>query len=238
MTKARALALAMAVIFLLGVGRVYAQNHKDEDKPGLPVAVDGAAESPEWDPWEPVNENVFRFNREVDRFVLKPVARGYDALLPDAVKKGIANALDNLDVTRRLVNSLLQLKFAGAGREAARFSINSTIGIAGLFDVALDCFHIEESDKDTGQTLGIYGIGPGPYVILPFLQPLTVRDLFGYIADQAMYPLGYFIPTGAVVGMSALERIGERAYTLDSSERFELDTVDLYGAVRNAYFQK
>jgi phospholipid-binding lipoprotein MlaA len=229
--------MILIVIYLLAVHRVCAQNYEHTENSELNFALNNAAESSEWDPWEPFNEKFFWFNREVDHLLLKPVATAYNAVLPNPVKKSIANALDNLDVVRRLVNNILQLKIGGAGREVTRFAINSTLGIGGLLDVA-DHFKIEPSDKDTGQTLGIYGIRPGPYLVLPFLPPLTVRDLFGYIADDAMYPLDYFIPLGAVLGISATERISERAYTLDKFERLEETTVDLYSAVRNAYFQK
>src|SRR6266403_1460804 len=191
----------------------------------------------EWDPWEPFNEKTFWFNRQADRFVLKPVAKGYNAALPDLIRGGVANMFDNLDVTRRLVNNILQLRFDGAGRELARFAINSTVGVAGLFDVAghLD---ITKSDRDTGQSLGIYGIGHGPYLVLPFLPPLTVRDFFGFVADEAMYPLSYFIPTVAVMGMSATEAISDRAANIDRYQGVEDTVVDLYGSVRNAYFQR
>ena len=169
----------------------------------------------EWDPWEPFNEKTFWFNRQADRFVLKPVAKGYNAALPDLIRGGIANMFDNLDVTRRLVNNILQLRFDGAGRELARFAINSTVGIAGFFDVARTALDIAQSDRDTGQTLGIYGIGNGPYLVVPFLHPFTVRDFVGFLFDEAMYPLSYFIPTGAVIGMTATETISDRAATVD-----------------------
>jgi len=191
----------------------------------------------EWDPWESFNEKTFWFNRQVDRFVLKPAAKAYNAALPNLVRGGIANMFDNLDVTRRLVNNILQLRFDGAGRELARFVINSTVGVAGLFDVAghLD---ITKSDRDTGQTLGIYGIAHGPYLVLPFLPPLTVRDFFGFVADEAMYPLSYFIPIGANIGMTAVETISDRAATIDRYQGVEDTVVVLYGSVRDAYFQR
>jgi ABC-type transporter lipoprotein component MlaA len=192
----------------------------------------------EWDPWEPFNEKTFWLNRQIDRFLLKPAAKGYNAALPDLIRGGIANMFDNLDVTRRLVNNVLQLKFAGAGRELARFAVNSTIGIAGFFDVARTAFDIAQSDRDTGQTLGVYGIGAGPYLVLPLLPPLTVRDFFGFVADEAMYPLSYFIPTGANIGMTVVETISDRAATIDRYQGVEDTAVDLYGSVRNAYFQR
>ena len=120
----------------------------------------------------------------------------------------------------------------------ARFAINSTAGIAGFFDVAGTALGIGKSDRDTGQTLGVYGIGHGPYLVVPLLPPLSVRDFFGFVADQAMYPLSYFIPIGASIGMSATEEISDRAATIDRFEGVEETVVDLYGSVRNAYFQR
>ena len=216
-----------------------AQN-PGEEKARAETKDDGVLDETvdEWDPWEPFNEKTFSFNRQVDRFVLKPVAKGYNAALPDPIRGAIANMFDNLDVTRRLVNNILQLKFDGAGRELARFAINSTVGIAGFFDVAGHLFDIAKSDRDTGQTLGIYGIGNGPYLVLPFLHPFTVRDFVGFLFDEAMYPLDYFIPIGAIIGMTGTETISDRAATIDRFEGIEDSVVDLYGSVRNAYFQR
>ena len=194
-------------------------------------------ENREWDPWESFNEKNFEFNRQLDRYALKPVANAYRTVLPEPVRKSIGNALDNLDVVRRLVNNLLQIRFDGAGREVARFAINSTVGVGGLFDVAEKGFHIEPSDRDTGQTLGKYGVPAGPYLVLPFLPPFTVREFFGFVADTAMYPLSYFIPIGAVIGIGATQRINERAETIDKMEGVEENVIDLYGFVRDAYLQ-
>jgi phospholipid-binding lipoprotein MlaA len=191
------------------------------------------------DPWEPFNEKMFWFNREVlDRFLLKPAATAWDFVIPNPVQKGIHNVFDNLTVVRRVVNNTLQLKFEGAAKEVARFTINSTIGVAGFFDVAKEGFGIEQSDEDTGQTFGVWGIGPGPFLVLPFLPPLTVRDGIGYAFDVAMTPLVYFIPWYASIGASATEMINERSLNLDRFERVEESTVDLYSAVRNAYLQR
>jgi phospholipid-binding lipoprotein MlaA len=203
-----------------------------KEEGGLDEAVD------EWDPWEPFNEKTFSFNRQVDRFVLKPVAKAYNAALPDFIRGGIANLFDNLDVTPRLVNNILQLRFDGAGRELARFAINSTVGVAGFFDAAGHLFDIAKSDRDMGQTLGIYGIGNGPYLVVPFLHPFTVRDFVGFLFDAAMSPLDYFIPIGATIGMTATETVSDRAATIDRFEGVEDSVIDLYGSVRDAYFQR
>jgi len=198
-----------------------------------------AGEDFESDPWEPFNEKMFQFNREVlDRYILKPVATAWDFLLPDPVQRGIHNAFDNLAVVRRVVNNALQAKFMGSAKELARFTINSTIGLVGFFDVAKDGFGIEESDEDAGQTFGVWGMGPGPYLILPFLPPLTVRDAVGYALDAAMTPYTYFIPWYASIGMHATDIVNERSLNLDRFERVAESTIDLYGAVRNGYLQR
>jgi len=182
---------------------------------------------------------MFWFNREVvDRYVLKPIATGWDFLLPDPVQRGVHNFFDNLAVVRRVVNNSLQLKFNGAATELARFGINSTIGLVGFYDVAKDGFGIEQRDEDTGQTFGVWGAGPGPYLVLPFLPPLTVRDGIGYAFDVAMTPYTYFIPWwGSVLG-TATNTVNERSLNLDRFERVAESTVDLYGAVRNGYLQR
>lgn len=198
-----------------------------------------AGEDFEHDPWESFNEKMFWFNREVlDRFVLKPAATAWDFIFPDPVQTGIHNMFDNLAVVRRIVNNTLQLKLTGAGKEVARFTINSTIGLVGFFDVAKDGFGIEQSDEDTGQTFGVWGMGPGPYLVLPFLPPLTIRDGVGYAFDAAMTPYVYFLPWYANVGMTATNTVNDRSLNLDRFERVVESTVDLYGAVRNAYLQR
>jgi phospholipid-binding lipoprotein MlaA len=191
------------------------------------------------DPWEGFNENMFTFNREVlDRYLLKPAATAWDFLLPDLVQKSVQNFFDNLAVVRRVVNNALQGKVTGAATELARFSINSTIGVGGLFDMAKVSFGIEQSDEDTGQTLGVWGAGPGPYLVLPVLPPLTVRDGIGYAFDAAMTPYMYFIPWYASIGGTATNVVNERSLNLDRFERVAETTVDLYSAVRNAYLQR
>jgi phospholipid-binding lipoprotein MlaA len=216
-------------------------DHREATAPYTIETADGsaAAEEFEEDPFEPFNELMFRFNREIlDRFLLKPVATAWDFILPDGIQRGIHNAFDNLAVVRRVVNNLLQAKMRGAGKEVARFTINSTIGLVGFFDVAKDGFGIEQSDEDTGQTFGVWGMGPGPYLVLPFLPPLTIRDGIGYALDAAMTPYVYFLPWYANLGMTATNTVNERSLNLERFERVAESTVDLYGAVRNAYLQR
>jgi phospholipid-binding lipoprotein MlaA len=205
----------------------------------MEMAAAAAGDDFDQDPWEGFNENMFTFNREVlDRFLLKPVATAWDFLLPDLVQKSVQNFFDNLAVVRRVVNNTLQGKMTGAATELARFSINSTIGVGGLFDVAKLGFGIEQSDEDTGQTLGVWGVGPGPYLVLPLLPPLTVRDGIGFAFDAAMTPYTYFIPWWASFAGTGTNVVNERSLNLDRFERVAETTVDLYSAVRNAYLQR
>ena len=204
-----------------------------------PVAAETEEDGTEdYDPWEPFNERMFSFNHQVfDRYALKPVATVWDKVLPDAVKQGLGRVLHNLGMPRRVVNNLLQGYGPGVGRELARFLLNSTIGLAGFFDVG-EKLGIEKSEADTGQTLGVYGVGPGPYLVLPFLPPLTVRDGIGLAVDLALDPLNYFLPSDAKTARTAGEIVNERALNLELFQEVEESVFDLYGAVRNGYLQR
>ena len=217
-------------------------DQQDETQIALASALAesaAAGEDFESDPFEGFNEKMFWFNREVlDRFLLKPAATAWDFIFPDPVQRGIYNIFDNLAVVRRVVNNTLQWKLTGAATEMARFTINSTIGLVGFFDVARDAFGIQQRDEDTGQTFGVWGISPGPYLVLPFLPPLTIRDGIGYAFDTAMTPYIYFIPWYANTAATATSTVNERSLNLDRFERVAESTIDLYGAVRNAYLQR
>jgi ABC-type transporter lipoprotein component MlaA len=192
----------------------------------------------EYDPWEPFNEKMFEFNRRLDRYVLKPVATAYNFVVPDRVQIMIANGFDNINFVPRMMNSLLQGKFDGAVRELGRFLFNSTVGIGGLFDVA-KMEGIEKSREDFGQTLGFYGVGPGPYLILPFFEPLTVRDGVGRAVDGFMDPMTYFVPffyTRLI--MKVEEIVNDRSLNLELFQGFEESVIDMYSAVRHAYLKR
>src|SRR3989475_9494506 len=192
----------------------------------------------DYDPWEPFNTAMFSFNRKVDRYALKPVAKAWDKIVPDPVERSLKRAFDNLSMPRRLVNNLFQLKLKGAGQELARFGLNTTLGVAGLFDVA-KVFGLEASEADTGQTLGRYGVGPGPYLVLPFLPPLTARDGIGFAVDAALDPFTYVIfPVAALAGTAVGKPVDEPAVNLELYENVQESTVDLYSAVRNGYLQR
>ena len=197
------------------------------------------AVSEDYDPWQPFNERMFSFNHDVlDRFVLKPAATGWDMVLPDPAQRCLSRAFDNLATPRRFVNNLLQLRPRAAGCEVVRFVMNTTVGVVGLFDVAKLTLHLEKSDADMGQTLGVYGVGAGPYLVLPFLPPLTVRDGIGRGIDGALDPIGYFMPffVGTVLGV--VNTVNERSLNLQLFASVEESVFDLYSAVRNGYLQR
>ena len=190
------------------------------------------------DPWERFNEKVFEFNRQADRFVLKPVAKAYTWIVPDPFQVLIENGFDNISFVPRMVNSLLQGKWGGATRELSRFLINSTAGIGGLFDAA-KYWGIEKSREDFGQTLGVWGVSPGPYLVVPFLPPMTVRDGIGRGVDSFMNPLSYFIPFLWVgISLKLGEIVNDRALNLELFQGFEESVVDLYSAVRHGYLRR
>ncbi|HVQ76044.1 MAG TPA: MlaA family lipoprotein [Candidatus Binatia bacterium] len=196
-------------------------------------------ESAEYDPWEPFNETMFNFNLDLDRYVLKPVAEVWDKALPDELKQMIARGFDNFRSVSRIVNSLLQAKWSKAGTETSRFLINSTVGIVGLWDMARQEFGLERPDpEDFGQTLGVWGIDAGPYLVLPVLAPTTVRDIIGRVVDGFMNPVSYFTPFLGSIGLFLGDTINDRALNLELFQGFEETTLDFYTAVRNAYLSR
>jgi len=191
-----------------------------------------------YDPWERFNEAMFEVNRNLDRFLLKPVAKVWRVILPEPFEIMIANGFDNINFVPRAANSLLQKKWGGAGREVGRFLINSTLGIGGLFDAA-KYWGIEKSREDFGQTLGVWGVGPGPYLILPFMEPMTVRDGIGKGVDALMNPFSYFVPfLWAGLSMKLGELINDRALNLELFQGLEESVIDLYSAVRHGYLRR
>ncbi|HKA60969.1 MAG TPA: VacJ family lipoprotein [Methylomirabilota bacterium] len=209
-----------------------------QSSPAEPTAPsEGVLE--EYDPWEPFNEKMFTFNYNMDKYVLKPIAKAYNFVMPDRLQQMIDSGFDNLLVVPRVVNNLLQWRPKGAGAELGRFLINSTFGIGGLFDIAKQEFGLQKTRVDFGQTLGIWGVSPGPFLVLPFLPPLTVRDGIGTAVDGAMDPLSYVLPfIWTRLGMKIGNTINDRALNLDLYQGFEETTVDLYSAVRNGYLQR
>lgn len=186
------------------------------------------------DPWEGFNRRVFVFNEAIDRAVLKPVARGYRTITPQPVQTGVGNFFSNLGELRTALNSLLQGKPANAGLSTSRFLINTTVGIAGLWDFATP-MGVTADEEDFGQTLGVWGVGEGPYLVLPLLGPSTVRDTSGLPVDAYTYPLTYVEDDTVRYGLTALRIVDVRAGFL---EQEELIRGDRYVFIRDAYLQR
>jgi phospholipid-binding lipoprotein MlaA len=243
------LSLAAGFIMLISIGLFGCSAHGDpwrnssaSDETAI-VASDspspGLSEGMDYDPWEPFNDETFDFNFNVlDRYALKPAAKVWAKVLPQQARQSLGNAFYNLAMPKRFVNKVLQGRLPGAGEELARFVLNTTVGFAGFFDVASH-LGLDKSDADTGQTFGVYGVKPGPYLVLPLLPPLTVRDAFGYAADSFMDPLSWFItPFAADFGRAAANTINERANNMALYDDVEDTSLDLYASVRNGYLQR
>ncbi len=191
------------------------------------------------DPWEKTNRDIFDFDVRVDHAVARPIARGYRSVVPEPVRDGIHNALNNLNAPVVLANDVLQGDGGKAANTAGRILINSTVGIGGLIDVASK-IGIPGHDNDFGITLGKNGIAEGSYLVLPLAGPMPPRDLLGTGADLAFDPLNYVRFHGKDTWMAVRFGIGildGRASMLDEVETIERSSIDFYATTRNLYRQ-
>ncbi|WNK19221.1 VacJ family lipoprotein [Halomonas piscis] len=205
----------------------------------LTVVLGGCASSatkgephPE-DPWEGFNRKVFVFNDVLDRYALRPVAKGYRTITPEPVEDSVGNFFSNLGEIRTVLNSLLQGKGENASRATSRLLINTTAGIGGLFDVATK-MDIRQEKEDFGQTLATWGWTDSRYLVLPFLGPSTLRDATGLPADIATYPVTYVDDDKTRIALGALNLIDKRAGLLDQEDLIQGDR---YRFMRDAYLQ-
>jgi len=189
------------------------------------------------DPFESFNRAVYTFNDTLDKAILKPVAQGYNAALPNPVNKGVSNFFSNLDDVVVVFNDLLQLKIGQALSDTARVFFNSTIGIFGLIDVASG-MDLPKHDEDLGQSFGYWGIDTGPYLVIPFLGPSDIRDAVGRVGDAYVDPLNDITPDGTRNGLLLLEGVDIRAGLLSASKVLKEAALDEYLFVRDAYLQR
>ncbi|HXB18901.1 MAG TPA: VacJ family lipoprotein [Steroidobacteraceae bacterium] len=187
------------------------------------------------DPWEGMNRATYAFNDKFDKAIFRPVARGYRAAVPHVVQTGIRNAFDNVDTTIVMLNDLLQGQLTPFMRDTSRLLVNTVIGIGGLFDPAT-AMGLEKGDRDFGQTLGKWGVGSGPYLVLPFLGPSDVRDTFGRAGDAFSTPRSYISNSYWSYGSWALEKVDWRSRVLDADRVLD-SAYDPYAFLRNAYLQ-
>jgi phospholipid-binding lipoprotein MlaA len=207
--------------------------------PRDPVAL--AAFKATNDPWEPLNRKTFAFNQGVDRAILKPIAKAYIHVVPARGRDGIRNFVKNLGEPAVLANTLLQGQFKRAGTTAGRFVLNSTIGIGGIMDFA-GRHGLQRQIGDFGQTLYVWGVHEGPYLVLPIFGPSSPRDAIGNAADVFLNPFVYVVPhykyrTVFTIIETVLGGIDERARNIDVLDEIQHEAVDFYAAMRSLYRQ-
>jgi len=188
------------------------------------------------DPWERFNRSVFSFNEALDRAIAKPVAKGYVKVTPRVVRTGISNAFSNLDTVPTVINDVLQGKFRQAGHDSARFLMNSTLGLGGLFDPA-SAAGLDSNDEDLGQTLGKWGVKAGPYLMLPVLGPSSGRDAFSRAADTFLEPVWYLEDDSTRYLIRLGDLLDQRASLLELDAQLER-SYDRYAFIRNAWIQR
>lgn len=196
----------------------------------VPFIAQAASED---DPWESINRPIFRFNDMLDTYALKPLAQGYQAITPQFLEDGIHKMFRNIGDVGNLANDVLQVKPQAAGVDTARLMFNTTFGVLGFFDVGTK-MGLQRNDEDFGQTLGYWGVGSGPYVMLPFFGPSTLRDAPSKYVDGYTEPYRYMndIPArNMAIGMDVIDT---RASLLSTEK---LISGDKYVFIRNAYLQ-
>lgn len=221
----------------LDYAALYGDPAQDPYDPVFDPTLPAPAELPaSYDPWEKMNRRVHRFNNAVDRTVAKPLAKAYVAVVPRPVRLGVGNFFNNLGQPLSVVNGLLQGKPKQAGQSFARFAVNSTLGLAGIFDPATR-FNIPNRSEDFGQTLGVWGWKKSRYVELPLFGPRTVRDVFGLVADGRLAPLQYVEEDKARVFLQGLQLVDTRTQLM-ALDSLRDGAADEYALFRDGWMQR
>jgi phospholipid-binding lipoprotein MlaA len=190
------------------------------------------------DPWEPFNRAMHTFNDRLYFWLFKPVAQGYNMVVPEPARVSVSNFFSNLRAPVRLVNCVLQVNPIGAATELFRFMINSTVGIAGLFDPAGgEEINLKRQDVDLGQTLGVWGMGQGIYIVWPIIGPSSSRDTAGIVGDYFLYPISYLDPLYVWAGVRGYEALNEVSLRIGDYEAITEAAIDPYIAFRDAFVQ-
>ena len=212
-------------------------------KPGEPLKVSSSAAdedsgpSDNNDPLEPLNRGIFQFNYVLDGVLLSPLAHIYLGVMPECAQKGVHNVLSNLASPVVALNSILQGDGDNLGRTVGRFIVNSTLGVAGIFDMATEVGIKKAHDKDFGQTMGVWGTGTGPYIMLPVIGPSDARDTLGLVADILSDPFTWILNTNATIAYETTKGIVKRADLLPLTNRVYRDSLDPYATFRSIYLQ-
>jgi phospholipid-binding lipoprotein MlaA len=208
---------------------------------GFALLLPACATTSNPDPLEGINRGIYKFNEVADDYVIKPVAVTYTKVAPSPIRKGVNNFFNNIQTLTTVLNDLLQLKFTHAFTDAGRFVINSTFGLAGLIDVA-SMDNIERRVEDFGQTLGYWGVGNGPYILLPILGPSTLRDSAGLAFDTYTSDAIYAVHQAGNVKTSNILRgsqiIDKRVILLDATDIADSASLDPYAFTRDGYIQR
>lgn len=191
----------------------------------------------ERDPFEGFNRAMYEFNDDLDRAIVKPLATGYQKVVPTPVSNSITNFFSNLDDVVVLINDILQLKFEQSLSDFGRITFNTTFGLGGLFDVASH-MGLPKHDEDFGQTLGYWGVGSGPYLVLPFFGPRTLRDGLAIPVDWEANPLVNIKDNNTYWGAIGLKYVDVRAGLLRASRILDTAALDPYVFMRDAYLQR
>ena len=186
------------------------------------------------DPWEGMNRGIFWFNEKTDKYFLEPFAKVWDFLLPDIAQRGLRNVADNARFPIIFANNLLQAKPVAAAEDVGRFVVNTTVGLAGLWDPAKH-WGLEGNNEDFGQTLGYWGVPTGPYLVLPFLGPSSPRGAVGLAADSAAQVYPYFIPFWVSATITGTNLVNRRSLLIEEIRENRASAFDFYVFVRNAY---
>ncbi len=186
------------------------------------------------DPFEGANRKIFGFNEGLDRYLIAPVATGWDFVFPEFAQTGIDNAIDNLALPRQIGNHMLLFDARGVAQDTTRLIINTTVGLGGFLDVA-SRLDLPKNDADFGLTLGKYGAPPGPYIMIPLFGPTNVRDGIGLIADSVSNPYSYFMPFWGSLVIYTVRIANTRAIFLEEVAENRETSFDYYVFIRNAY---
>lgn len=197
----------------------------------------GCATRQDPDPLEPMNRKVFAFNEKVDEVVLQPVARGYRDAVPELVRTGVTNAFNNLRDAWSALNALLQGDLEKSGQDWMRFSVNTVLGFGGVLDWG-SRMGLDPHYEDFGQTLGVWGLEPGAYLVLPFLGSSSARDTAALPADWYAYPDQWVTPAEASYGLLGWRVVNTRANLLDAGRLVEEAALDKYIFIRDGYLQR
>lgn len=204
---------------------------------GITACAHGHAQTESNDPLEPLNRAIYVFNEAVDNAILLPVAKGYRAITPGFVQTGVRNFFSNLNDVTILANNVLQFKFEQGAGDLMRLAVNSTFGLLGVLDIASE-MGLKKNNEDFGQTLGRWGLGSGPYLVLPLLGPSSLRDTAGRLVDREIDPVRQIDDMGVRNRTLGLRVISNRTDLIEAKAALDMAALDGYEYTRDFYLER